>query len=177
MLEELARSEHLGNLHEIDLTGTEITAAGVRALLFAPSLRSVTRLTFAACELGDAGADVIAASPACAALAHLDLRSLAASATSVGAIVRAPFRLSMRSLVLSLMKLDDGAALALAGAEWPRLEYLILDSNRITDRGAAAFLDSPFWRRSECELWLNGNPISDAMKAKLRETFGPRVRV
>jgi hypothetical protein len=177
MLEELARSEHLGNLREIDLTGTEITAAGVRALLLAPSIRCVTRLTFASCELGDAGAEVIAASPACAAIEHLNLGSHAASATGVGAIVRAPFRLSLRSLALARTKLNDGAALALAGAEWPRLEYLILDSNRITDRGAAAFLDSPFWRNSECELWLSGNSLSEMMKAKLRDVFGPRVQV
>jgi uncharacterized protein (TIGR02996 family) len=177
MLEELARSEHLGNLREIDLTGTEITAAGVRALLFAPSIRSVTRLTFPSCELGDAGAEVIAASPVCAALEHLNLGLRAMSATGVGALVRAPFRLSMRSLVLTRTDLDDGAGRALAGAEWPRLEYLILESNRITDRGAAAFLDSPFWRGSECELWLSWNPLSDTMKAQLRETFGPRVRV
>jgi hypothetical protein len=80
----------------------------------------------------------------------------------------------MRSLLLSGTHLDDDAVCALAAAEWPRLQYMILNNNAITDRSADAFLDSTLWRRSGCELWLIGNPLSSATKAKL-EVFGSRV--
>jgi uncharacterized protein (TIGR02996 family) len=186
MMEILAGSEHLGNLREMDFSRSPLSAKGLRALLFAPALRAVTRLTFLGCDLGDAGAEAIAESPACARLEHLNLMHRPRSVAGVRALAGAPLRQSMRSLVLSHANLHDDSALVLAGAEWPRLQFLDLDDNLITDRGAAAFLDSHFWRRSECEIWLGNNPagylsganpLSAVMKYKLKTAFGSRVKV
>jgi uncharacterized protein (TIGR02996 family) len=177
MLAEIGKSEFLGNLREIDLSESEITAAGVRSLLSAPSLREVKRLTFASCRLGDVGAEVIAASLACAALEHLNLTSRPLTAAGVRALAASPLRETMRSLLLSNTALGDDAARVFAESEWPHLQYLILHDNAITDRGAEAFLDSASWRSSGCDLGLGGNKLSGPMAAKLKEAFGERVRV
>jgi uncharacterized protein (TIGR02996 family) len=176
MLAEVAKSDHLGNLREIDMTGTEITATGVMALVSAPSLRCLKRLTFASCAVGDAGVMAIAGSRACATLEHLSLTYRPLSAAAARALAGSPLRQSMRSLLLSDTRLDDAAALALASVEWPRLQYLIVNNNAITDRGAEAFLDSVFWRSSECELWFSSNELSAGMGERLKEAFGPRAR-
>jgi uncharacterized protein (TIGR02996 family) len=176
MLAEIAKSEHLGNLREVDLTGAPLTAAGVRALLTAPSLRRVTRLCLASCEIGDEGAEAVADSPACAELEHLNLTDRALTAAAVRALASSPLRLTMQSLLLSQTTLGDDAAAVLASARWPRMVYLCLDNNRIGDRGASALVGSPAWRESGSELWLAHNPISDGVKAELRAAFGARVR-
>ncbi len=177
MLAEIGKSPHLANLREIDLTGAQITAAGVRALLFAPAIRAVTRLCFSSCEIGDEGVEVIAHSPACANLEHLNLTYRRTTAVGVRALAASPARQSMCSLLLTQTQLDDDATVELAAVEWPRLEYLLLGVNRLTDRSAEAFLNSAFWRSSGCDLWLTRNQLSDAVKAKLKEVFGPRVSV
>jgi hypothetical protein len=181
MFAEIGKSEHLINLREIDFSYAQITPTGLRSLLFARSLRAMTRLTFAACELGDEGAEVIAYSPACASLERLDLSHHLLTKTGARALAGSPLRRTIRSLCLSQTDLDSDAALAIAGAEWPRLQYLELEGNRITDHGAGAFLDALFWRSSQCVVSLrgsyDGNPLSDEMKAKLTETFGERFRV
>ncbi len=68
----------------------------------------------------------------------------------------------------------------IAGTEWPRCNTWSCRAISITDRGAEAFFDVPFWRSSQCEVSLSGtyggNPTSDEMKAKLAETFGERFR-
>jgi uncharacterized protein (TIGR02996 family) len=177
MLAEIARSEHLAELREIDLTGAPLTPAGVRSLLSAASLRRVTRLCFASCEIGDEGAEVIADSPGCATLEHLNLTYRPLTVAGVRALAAAPLRQSMRSLLLRQTGLGDDAVLVFAATEWPRLDHLSLDANAITDRGASAFVGSPEWRQSTgAELWLGGNPISDSVKAELKAAFGPRVR-
>jgi uncharacterized protein (TIGR02996 family) len=184
MLVALAASEHLVNLREIfwngPAVGTKTTGVGVRALVTAPAIRTLTRMQFDLCAIGDIGLEAIATSPKCAGLEflHLNGNHRCCGVAGIAALAAAPLRLTLRALDLGSTDLTDDAVAPLVKAEWPGLIRLNLSGNEFTDRTGAALLKSDFWLRSGCELNLiDGFRLSKKMNARLKAAFGDRIKV
>jgi uncharacterized protein (TIGR02996 family) len=177
MLAAVAQSPYLANFRILRWSGTQVTAAGIRTFLAAPSLVRLTRLRLDSCRgLGDDGVEAIAAARTTEGLEHLGLTHCGLGAAAVRAVAAAPGLLrSLRELSLRKNRLDDDAAAALAAVPWPSLDDLILSDNRITDRGAEAILNSPTLRGGPGRVWLHRNPISAPVRAELTRVFGDRV--
>jgi hypothetical protein len=71
-LRALAESPHLANLSVLGISGTDVTAGGIEALLASPHLR-LAGLALAGCNLNSAVLELLATSPALARVRWLDL--------------------------------------------------------------------------------------------------------
>jgi uncharacterized protein (TIGR02996 family) len=114
---ELAKCEHLANLHELNLGANgKLGATGFRSLLASPHLRELRTLHLNNCHLGD---DAIAAFVGCTTLPNL------------------------RHLNLSDNGIGPTGVAHLARAEWlSQLDRLEIDSNPLTDAGVRALADA-----------------------------------
>jgi uncharacterized protein (TIGR02996 family) len=180
MLVALAGSEHLVNLREINwdgpARGTKTTGVGVRALVTASAARAFKRMQFQMCDIGDMGLEAIASSPACAKLEFLHVWGNRFGPAGISALAAAPSRLTLGTLDLGSTHLTDDAVAPLVKAEWPRLIRLNLSGNEFTDHTAAALLESDFWPRSACKLYLRGR-FSKTANKRLKAAFGDRADV
>jgi uncharacterized protein (TIGR02996 family) len=177
-LEGLAGSPHLGNLTTVTCRGWSVTANGLRPFLASPALTRLRR--FHATNCGNVGPGVVAAvagSPA-ATLEGVYLRGTGIgpdAAPDLPALLRLP---RLGELDVSANRLGDEGAKAVAGVTTAGPVQIDLEGNGITDRGAKAILSGPLLRSPGVRLNLEGgNPITDRMKARLKDAFGDRVAV
>ena len=120
------------------------------------------------------------AQPAMAHLEQLDLPGVAVGRDGAEALAGATLP-SLRVLTLSDSALGDAGAQALAKAlakatQLTALKVVNLRANDIDDAGAEALLHAPQLSGLE-RLDLSDNPISSAMKARLRARFGDRIKL
>jgi uncharacterized protein (TIGR02996 family) len=180
-LEGLAASPHLCNLMKVVFGGHEVTAEGLQPFLLSPAL---TRLReFMTLNCGNVGSGVVPAlvlSPSAAALEDVCLQDNGlgpdAAVVDLPGLVLLP---RLRRLNISSNRLlgDEGAE-AVAGVSVSGEMQINLGWNGITDRGAEAILHGPLLRSPGVRLNLEGgNPITDRMKARLKDAFGDRVAV
>ena len=73
--------------------------------------------------------------------------------------------------------MGNAGAAAVAGVAVSGELEISLGWNEITDRGAEALLNGPLLRSPNVRVHLAGNPLTDAMKARLKDAFGDRVSV
>jgi uncharacterized protein (TIGR02996 family) len=172
-LSRLARSPQLAQLKRLSLIDNSVRGSGVPELAHFTNLQA---LDLSRNQLGDAGAQALSKVPF-GRLATLALdfnrvgdpgaRALAASAALAN--LRA---LSLTGNVIG----SDGAGALAASPALANLRMLSLGQNRIGAKGADALAKSPHLKQLAF-LDLQGNVMSDAKKAALRERFEGRARL
>jgi uncharacterized protein (TIGR02996 family) len=141
-LAKLAASRRLKNMRILRLGNTDIGPAGAVALAEGPLLSGLERLNISGEEIGDEGAIALAESPRSAKLEWLNLTGCELTDLAVFALCESP-HLRLKTLILERNKITDRGARALARS--PVMKSLIkldLGATDITDRGALAFLKS-----------------------------------
>jgi uncharacterized protein (TIGR02996 family) len=142
----LAESPHLTSLEHLDLSyGLEIDRLddrAIAALIESPLLGRLTLLDLSHNPIGDEAISRLAAAPGASRLRVLALgdEQRFLSARGVRALADSPYLFELRRLVLPAVRLDDGAASALAHSR--RLanlsELVVHDGPDLTDKGRQA---------------------------------------
>lgn len=112
--------------------------------ILALDLSRVLTLSFAYCQMGEAGIEVLAAAPSLGAVEQLDLRYNFIGAKGLERLLEAKFLPALRVLHLQANELDAKAARAFAGATLPKLEALDLRHNPLATAGAKALATAGF---------------------------------
>lgn len=131
---EMAKCDHLANLHELNLgaNGT-LGTPGLRALLASPHLKELRALHLNACNLGD---EAVASFVGCTALPNL------------------------RYLNLSGNRIGPAGAARLARAGWlSQLERLDVEANPLGDAGVHALVDAGLFA-GQSRLDLNNTSLT-----------------
>jgi uncharacterized protein (TIGR02996 family) len=97
----VARAVCWTGLRVLDLSGANVSDAGVVALAEAPHLSRLARLSLAGCRMSDAGAEALATSPHLRSLASLDLTSNVIGRAGAAAFGRSMSLPRLRSLSLA----------------------------------------------------------------------------
>jgi uncharacterized protein (TIGR02996 family) len=143
------------------LTGCGVTDRGVEALATSWQAADLQDLYLDSNRIGPAGAEALARSPHLARLWYLNLAGNDLGDAGVSALLAAPGFLLGR-LILEENRIGDRGARALA--ESPvvaALDTLWLGNNQITDEGASALTTSPHFP-NYLSLSVEGNPIRNA---------------
>ncbi len=130
----------------------------------------LTTLSLFDARLLDADVEQLAAAPALASVAALDLGVNGVTAVGARALARSPFAASLRALVLDDNRVGDAGATALAAS--PRLTGLTvlgLDNNGVGPDGVAALARSPHLANLVA-LDLSKNGVTDAAALALTES-------
>ena len=85
--EGLAATRQLAQIEELELTGTEVSTAGLATLLRSPHLTGLKILTLRGNNIGNAGAELLAAWPGLAKLKALNLQDCGIDETALSALV------------------------------------------------------------------------------------------
>lgn len=120
-----------------------ISQPALKAVL-ALDLSRVVTLSFAYCQMGEAGIDVLAAAPSLGGIEQLDLRYNGIGAKGLARLLDAKFIPALRVMHLQANELDAKAAKAFAAAPLPKLEALDLRHNPLDAAGAKALAAAPF---------------------------------
>jgi uncharacterized protein (TIGR02996 family) len=179
VLAALAASPHLGGLRTCVLGGGggTITSRGLGPFLASPALAQLSELILLRCEgIGPEGVAAIRASFCARALQEVCVQDCHVGAEATADVVALMGLPGLRRLNLAGNDLDDRVAFALAGLAPTRLESVHLEFNRISDSGAEALLHAPLFRVAGCHLYLDGNRLSDGMKARWGEALSGRGR-
>ena len=160
-------------LEELDLNGSSLGAAGVAALLAAPTF-AIRRLVLASCELDTASLLALASAPW--PLEELDLSFNDFSAAAAGpALVALSRHRCLRELSIGDCGLTAAGFNALVEATWPKLTSLLAFTwtpANYGPLGAAAFAGFPALE----ELWLWGVELGEAGARLLASRRWPRLR-
>lgn len=195
----LADSSSLTNLSQLNLSGNRLTHEAVRVLAQSHLLPQLETLHLDSNLLGDAGALAVRQWAALPRLTRLSLGQNQIFAAGVKALAEAPALRGLISLDLSWNISCDDGAVALAYANWTRLQALNLwfngvgdrgvralahsktvsqltrlnlTANCITDVGARALIESRSLPRL-ARLDLLRNDIGESEQQRLRDRFGP----
>ena len=185
-LEALAHSPLLARLEQLSLRHARVTATGLRALesahlpltcldlsenklpprafleLARCPLTALTRLTLEFNEMGDEGAEALAASPHLAGLRELFLNRTNLGPLGMKALVSSPNLSQLRTLDVGNNHIGDGGVQALAAfPHLANLTTLLLGTNGISDLSMAALVRSPHLFRLR-NLDLSENDLTDA---------------
>lgn len=167
----LAGVEPYNGLVTLDLRGNRLTADSLAALA-GSQIGVVHTLLLSGNPLGDAGARVLAESPAFATLTILYLSETGLGAAGLDRMLGPDSRLEpgfLTNLDLSGNPLgDEGARILAASSRAGQLTHLELERTGLTDRGALALARSPHLGALEY-LSLDGNDLTDAGVAAARE--------
>jgi uncharacterized protein (TIGR02996 family) len=179
VLAALAASPYLNGLRRCVLGGggCPITGRGLGPFLANPALAQLSELMLLRCErIGPEGLAAIRAGYCARALQEVCLQDCHVGAEATADVVALMGLPGLRRLTLAGNDLDDRVAFALAGLAPTRLESVHLEFNRISDSGAEALLHAPLFRVAGCHLYLDGNRLSDGMKARWGEALSGRGR-
>jgi serine/threonine protein kinase len=161
----------------LDLMNRQIGDAGAQALAAWPALAKRSRLHLEGNQISDAGIKALAASPCLANVTHLFLFNNCIGDEGARALAESPYLANLSELNLGHNRIGDAGVIALANAPTlANLSALILVSNLIGDAGAQALAASPYLANL-AELKPLDNRISAAGVSVLRERFGKRVRI
>jgi uncharacterized protein (TIGR02996 family) len=150
-VQALASSPHVRKLQRLNLYHNDIGVAGVTALAGSEYLGALKELSLRENRaIGDAGAEVLAASGLLKRLKHLDL-----CATGIG---------------------GPGASAFLAKPETAGLDSLDLYSNCLGNQGAGALLTLP-QVHLPFVVYLGGNGIGPQLWRRLKERFGDALQI
>ncbi|MBL8916766.1 MAG: hypothetical protein JNM17_39050 [Archangium sp.] len=127
----------------ISTVDAAISHPALKAVL-ALDLSRVITLSFAYCQMGEAGIELLAAAPALGGVEQLDLRYNFIGAKGLARLLDAKFLPSMRVLHLQANAIDAKAAKAFTSAVLPKLEALDLRQNPLEPAGAKALATAPF---------------------------------
>jgi uncharacterized protein (TIGR02996 family) len=199
-LRALADSPFLSGLRRLLLPGNTVRDAGVKALAASSSLTGLTVLDLRKNHIGGPGIQALAASPALGRLTSLELGENFVGVQSVRALLESPALAglthlglannhlepeSLRQLAaspslarLKSLDLSGNEPLGLAGARalaasphLARLTQLRLTRTGLEDAGADALAASPHLNRLQ-RLEVDGNPLTQAARQRLRDRFG-----
>ncbi|MDY3559933.1 TIGR02996 domain-containing protein [Gemmata sp. JC673] len=199
-------SAALTGLSALNVSATELTAAGVRRIAHAPHFRQLVSLVAYRNELGCDGLVALVESPLAQTLNVLEVQNTGIGDRGSVALARSPLlgRLHGPGLNLSMNPITDEGARALAACEHlARFRELILRDCTVGDAGAAALASSPnVADLSILDLWQNrigdagaralaasphldgldvlslrDNRITAGGAAVLRARFGDRVKL
>lgn len=157
------RWEWLTDLHALSFKAPRHAFSALRSerlamLLGTRQLRGLRELELNAQNLGDEGAEALAASDAFPSLQAFTLSNDRLSSVGLERLCQAGWFTRLEKLVLLHHDLGADAAVLLAGTRFKRLRSLVLSSNRLGDEGAMALAGSAQFSRLEA-LWLTSNRI------------------
>jgi hypothetical protein len=133
----MARSPHLAGLRRLDLSGKQLGDEGVKAVL-AGQWR-LERLDLSSTAMTEAGAKLLAGSPAAAGLTSLELRENSLGDAGVAALAESPHLGGLVSLNLYRTEMTDVGASALAAApHLNKLRWVSVRYNHLTAAGEEA---------------------------------------
>lgn len=163
----IAQSPTLANLEALDVSGCDLTATELDALLEAPFASRLTTLRLAQNALGTTGR----LGEVGRALEVLDLDGIGLSARAIADVLAAPAFGRLRRLDISRNRFEDGElATALAGMRLPGLRGLVADHCNVAEATTSALAAAPLvelrW------LDLHDNPFGDAALIALARTGG-----
>jgi uncharacterized protein (TIGR02996 family) len=176
-LRRLARSSLAEQLTLLDLTDCEVGSAGADLLAGAKRLQRLTCLRLGYARIADEGAEALAESPVAGRLTTLALPACGIGPAGARALARSRFLARLATLDLShnLLGLQGARAIA-ACRDLSNLSRLALNRCRLDDRAASVLAEAPALERLAV-LELAGNDVGAAMAEALRERFGERVRL
>jgi uncharacterized protein (TIGR02996 family) len=157
----LVASPHLARLHTLDLYNTRLAAREAVALSRG-AFRDLRTLVLDYNDLGNKGAEALAASPVLANLEHLLIESNDIGEAGGVALGSSPYLTRLVRLELHCNKLGPRAARAFAeGPPRPALRHFSIGSNDIKNAGAVALAGWPTLRQFDY-LCLSWNPCKAA---------------
>jgi hypothetical protein len=184
----LAQTPALAQVRELDVGQTDMTLAGLRALLASPYLTELRQLRVSFCEVGDEGAELVAGCAKLAGLLSLKMSFCSVGDAGVQALASSPYLTGLRVLKLwgdgdrttgrrGERSISDDGARAIAGsANFRNLVALRVRENSIGDEGAVALAESPHLN-DLMYLYISGNRYGPVGEAALRRRFGSRVGI
>lgn len=157
------RWEWLSELHVLSFRAPRYAISQLRPerlamLLGTRRLRGLRELELNAQNLGDEGAELLAASDTFPALQAFTFSNDRLSSVGLEALSGAGWFTRLEKLVLMHHELGPDAGQVLAATRFKRLRSLVVSSNRLGDEGAVALAQSPHLARLE-SLWLTSNRI------------------
>jgi hypothetical protein len=162
--EALKRSPYLSNLESLTIEDADISALGLATLLGPENFPALVELEIQSVEIGDGGAQVLAASSVCSRLRCLRLQATDVGDRGLSALVAAGLT-ALVELSLHYNRIGDEGVSALAD-HIANVHSLWLSSNRITGAGARRL------RTGKLEkLDLGENPIPASVRDELRRQF------
>lgn len=197
--ERLVRSVFAGSLTKLGLYGCQLEDAGL-ATLFAGQFPRLSELQVGNNSLRAEAADALAANdgfpalrsltlsrchttpnvPAIAtlsrvktlpALRSLDLGHQPLPPHTIGAFVSGQLLRTVETLDMEETQMSDAGVRAIASADLPKLKWLKLNGNTITDAGARALVKSKTLPGLET-VWMPDNKLTKKGKAMVTERFG-----
>jgi uncharacterized protein (TIGR02996 family) len=121
---ELLAAAPSAPIHDLDLSHSSLTPAGLATLAASPLLRSVTKLSLRWGRFGNAGMVALAKSPNLANLSVLDLENCDLGSKGIKALVGAPWVDGLVTLNLRQNSIKKAGAEALIAARFPHLRSL-----------------------------------------------------
>jgi uncharacterized protein (TIGR02996 family) len=172
----LARSELLGRLRTLRLSGSYISAGNVTELVEPAAVGGLTILDLSETYLRDSAAEVLASSPNLTGLRKLNLNDNSLGSDGVQRLARSQALGGLRSLLLRQTGTDNAAVRRLTRAPfWATLVELDLTRNPVDDRGAG-YLLSAETPPDLTALRLSVNRFAEPLREALVEKYGPAVR-
>jgi uncharacterized protein (TIGR02996 family) len=177
-LQALCRSPNLQALYELDLTNCQIGDAGAMLLAESPLADSLGLVGFQNKDISDAGLIALIRSPLMQRMVGPRLNLMMNRIGSAGLKVLAECEelLRFRELVLRENQVGNEGAIALAESPYSaNLEYIDFWRNRVGDAGAVAMAESPHWNKI-VDLSLKENALTAAGREALALRYGDRAK-
>jgi uncharacterized protein (TIGR02996 family) len=137
----LRQAPWLPGLVRLVLSNNPLRAEGLGALLQDSGLDGINELGLGSCQLAHKEIETLASSPP-RELHWLDLSNNMLGPAGAEALAGSPLAAMVQELLLDRIDLQDGGAAALAAGSWPRLRFLSLRDNQLSDAGARALAKS-----------------------------------
>ena len=171
LAKQFASSQPLPHLSALHLIHVDLTDHGL-ATLCRTGLPRLQSLALSQNRITARGVHEIAEHPQLSRLRRLDLSMNPIGNTGAKLLAESWARTTLRRLDLGRCNIEDSGLLRLVSEEHlPNLEWLVLHSNRVTDRGVQTMLSLS--RSRPLNINLGHNPrISAACQKELKQTFG-----
>lgn len=168
--ERLLRAPNLRGLRRLRLTN----GSPVGFLPLIAALPELRELDLTGCRVGDAGAELLANTPALKNLRFLDLESNDITGAGASALIASPHLTGLAVLHLNHNPIRNLNRTALAGAPQGGLRLIGFHGARLTVRDVGALASSP--RLSELVYFdADDNNLPDAAFVRLIQGFGDRA--
>ncbi len=158
-------------LRELVLTENEVSVAGVRALANNRGLGSLAKLVLHQCRFSPAAIAALADLSNLPALRELHLGRQPLSDDTVRVLLGGPLAKSLETLGLWEIQMTDAGAKAIAAADLPTLRALAISSERLTEAGVRALVESKTLGGLQV-LNFGDLRLSVSGQAMMKERFG-----